>query len=127
MKKFTDFAEERVVLDGPKIIPTNTAPEFTAAETQDMSMAVLDIEKVARLTGGFLVDGVLFDSDVNAEIRYMQLQGKFAADPTYSVPWKAANNVWVTMDLALFQTVIAAFEANLTGVYTWLAAEQAKL
>ena len=127
MKKFTDFAEDRVVLDGPKIIPTNTAPEFTAAEIQDIAMAALDVEKVLRLTGGFLVDGVLFDSDVNAEIRYMQLQGKFTADPTYSVLWKAANNVWVTMDLALFQTVIAAFEANLTGVYTWLAAEQAKL
>jgi len=77
-----------------------------------------------KLSAGFEVDGVLFDSDNTAELRYLQLATKFSDDPDYSVQWKASNNVWVTMDKALFDQVMVAFETHISDVYTWLKSEQ---
>ena len=77
-----------------------------------------------KLSAGFEVDGVLFDSDNTAELRYLQLATKFSDDPDYSVQWKASNNVWVTMNKTLFEEVITSFESHISNVYTWLKSEQ---
>jgi hypothetical protein len=86
-----------------------------------------DAKKKQMLNAGFTVNDLLFDSDTTAELRYLQLATKFQADQIYSTQWKAANNVWVTMDYALFQQVKAAFEAHIQSVYTWLAIKQAEI
>jgi len=96
-------------------------------DEKDKKLAELDVEKRKRLNAGFYVDGVLFDSDNPAELRYTQLALKFASNPEYTTQWKAANNIWVTMDAVLFTQIQTAFEAHIAGVYEWLGTEQAKL
>jgi len=122
-EKMDESGETRAVFDYDyvEVKDTNESTAISAL------LSLLDIEKKLRLVAGFEVNGTLFDSDMPAEIRYMQLNTKFQSDPTYSTPWKAANNVWVTMDLVLYQSVIAVFETHISDIYTWLATEQAKL
>lgn len=106
-------------------IAANTAE--VVEPTKEELLAALDVEKTKRLEAGFTVNDILFDSDTKAEMRYMQLATKFEADPTYVQRWKAANNVWVDIDASLFSQIITAFEAHISGVYTWLEVEQEKL
>jgi hypothetical protein len=86
-----------------------------------------DEKKRVMLNCGFEHNGVTYDSDINAEVRYGQLAMKFQSDPTYSTQWKASGNTWVSMDATLFQQVSIAGEAHISGVYTWLAGVQAQI
>jgi hypothetical protein len=106
--------------------------EDTAANRRTISstqaeLDYLNLLKKERLEAGFEVDGVLFDSDTTAELRYVQLSTKFQSDPTYSVDWKASEGTWVTMNATLFASVLAAFEAHIAATYAWLKVEQDKI
>ncbi len=135
--------EEEELTVFPKVLYQLDALPFTLSGTERASLiehydqgsvkgtaellADLDTEKRKRLEAGFTVDGVLYDSDSKAEIRYIQLAIKFQAEPTFTKRWKAANNVWVDLDSALFAQVQAAFETHISDVYDWLETEQNKL
>ena len=93
----------------------------------EVAESLLNQEKKERLDAGFMVNGVLFDSDSNARLAYAELAMKFRADPSYTIRWKASSGVWVDMDYELFQAVYAAGEVHISSVFEWLEIEQAKL
>jgi len=106
---------------------SNTFAPMSLDKVKSIKLSDADTKKKQLLNAGFEVNGILFDSDINAEIRYTQLALQFSSDPTYSTPWKAANNEWVTMDAILIGQVQAAFKAHLDSVYGWLAGKQQEI
>lgn len=80
--------------------------------------------KNATLDGGFIHDGVLFDSDSKARLAYLELSLKLGQDAAYSTPWKASAGQWVTMDAALFAALQPAYEAHIAGCFAWQAARE---
>ena len=81
--------------------------------------------KNLALDGGFVHDGVMFDSDIKARAAYLELAYKFGQDPLYvKEGWKASTGVWVTMDAALFAALQPAYEAHIQGCFAWQAARE---
>ena len=80
--------------------------------------------KNAALDSGFMLDGVLYDSDSKARLAYLELSLKLGQDPAYSTPWKASTGVWVTMDAALFEALQPAYEAHIQSCFAWQAARE---
>lgn len=87
----------------------------------------IQAEKVRARDAGFLVDGVLFDSDQSARISYAELAPRLSSDPTFTTPWKASAGVWVTMDAALFARVQAAGTAHIRAAFAWQEARDAEV
>ena len=101
--------------------------DIPAATLLGRALEALDVEKKTRLDAGFDVEGTWFDYDINARVAYRELASELIIDPTYTTPWKASPNAWVTMDAALFETVRLAGKVHIAGVFAWLASEQSKL
>lgn len=80
--------------------------------------------KNTYLDGGFLHNGVLFDSDIKARLAYLEFAHKLATSPLYSTPWKASTGQWVTMDAALFTALQQAYEAHISACFAWQAARE---
>lgn len=85
-------------------------------------VAVKENRKKA-LDAGFLVDGVLWDSDINARVAYQEVGTVFAADSGYEVLWKTSGTNWVTLDSSLYSKVVAAGQQHIADCFAW---EQAK-
>lgn len=102
-------------------------PILQATPWRAQLQEAIQAKKIDKRDGGFTVDGVLFDSDTNANMAYLNFNAKLATDPQFSTPWKASDNTWVTMDAALFAKVSAAFEANNQGAFLWQAQMSAAL
>lgn len=83
-----------------------------------------DAKKKTLLDGGFTLNGITFDSDINARMAYAELGMRISQDPTYSTPWKASAGQWVTMNATLYQQIASAGEAHIGGVFAWLAGVQ---
>lgn len=82
-------------------------------------------EKMKVRSEGILVDGVLFDTDSEARLSYLELMIKLMMDPEYSVAdWKASDGVWVTMDNTLFQKIVLAWEQKLTSVFSFVKSKE---
>lgn len=90
-------------------------------------LAAIQAEKVRARDAGFEVNGVLFDSDSEARVAYLELAGKLAANPGYSTSWKASAGLWVDMDAALYAQVAAAGEAHISAVFGWQASREAEV
>jgi hypothetical protein len=89
---------------------------------------IVQAEKFRVRDAGFLVDGVLFDSDQGARLAYLEFAMELASDPSYSNPhWKASPGIWVTMNAELFASVRSAGEAHMTAAFDWQAARDAEL
>lgn len=80
--------------------------------------------KSAALDGGFVHNGILFDSDSKARLAYLEFGFKLASTPAYSTPWKASTGQWVQMDAALFAALQPAYEAHIQGCFAWQAARE---
>lgn len=103
--------------------------DYVAQEVEEYNEAkdALDIKKRERRDGGFLVEGMMFDSDNNARIAYQELAMTLSADPTFSTEWKASNGDWVTMDVAMFQKVVAAGSKHIADTFSWYKTELEKI
>lgn len=99
--------------------------EVTAAA--QAKAAAVQAEKVRARDAGFLVDGVLFDSDQSARISYAELALRLASDPTFVTPWKASAGAWVTMDATKYAQVAATGGAHIQAVFAWQAARDAEI
>ncbi|MFV0422271.1 DUF4376 domain-containing protein [Oleidesulfovibrio sp.] len=96
--------------------------------SRTMLLQQISMEKNRRRDSGFMVDGLLWDSDYNARIAYAEVAQRFAADPAYIVPqWKASAGKWVQLDAALFASVQAAGEMHIATVFTWQKAKEEEL
>lgn len=90
-------------------------------------MAAIQAGKNAARDRGFTLDGVLYDTDAEARLAYLEIATKLGQDPTYSTPWKASAGAWVTMDAALFAALQPAYEAHIQACFAWQAAREQEL
>jgi hypothetical protein len=101
-------------------------PEFEPglADLKAAKLSAIQAGKNAARDGGFVHEGVLFDSDSGARLAYLELSTKLLQTPAYSTPWKASTGVWVTMDAALFLALQPAYEAHISACFAWQAARE---
>ena len=97
------------------------------APTAEQKQFALNQEKKQKLNSGFYIDDILFDSDTNARLAYAELRLKISRDPAYTVPWKASEGNWVTMNAALLDQIESAGEEHIANVFAWLQSELNKL
>ena len=82
----------------------------------------IQLKKNELRDAGFLVDGILFDSDLPARTAYNEIALKFMADPSFiKRDWKASTGVWVDMNFTLFQKLITQGEIHLESCFMWQA------
>ena len=96
----------------------------TLADAKAAKLAAIHAEKNRARDGGFIVDGVLFDSDLPARTSYAELAIAMQTDPTLTTRWKASDGVWVDMTSALFQQVYAAGRAHIEACFAWQEAKE---
>ena len=101
---------------------TNKMNELKASKLQ-----AVQAEKVRVRDGGFLVAGVLFDSDISARTSYQELALRLSQNPAFETQWKASQGQWVTMDAALYAQVMTAGEAHMAAVFAWQAAKEVEI
>ena len=94
------------------------------ADTKAAKLAAIHAEKNRARDGGFVVDGVLFDSDLPARTSYAELAIAMQTDPTLTMRWKASDGVWVDMTSVLFQQVYAAGRAHIEACFAWQEAKE---
>ncbi len=91
-------------------------------------LAAIRAEKIRARDGGVLVGTTLFDSDGPARIAYAELALRLAANPAYVVDdWKASEGVWVRMDGEMFGALMAAGEAKLTAIFSWVRQKEEEI
>ena len=106
---------------------TFSPPQVDIAALAQAKLAAINEDKNAALDGGFVHDGVLYDSDAKARLAYLELAVKLGQNPEYSTHWKASTGQWVTMDAALFAVIQPAYEAHIAGCFAWQAAREAEV
>ena len=79
------------------------------------------------LDGGFVHDGILWDSDGNARIAYAELAMRYQYDPTFATTWKASDGYWVEMTPTLFQAVYAAGSEHVQKCFAWQAQKEEEI
>jgi len=104
------------------VIPAPTLADVLAVKT-----SAIQAEKCRVRDAGFLVDGVLFDSDQAAQISYLELAAELAADASYTVPWKASELTWVTMTAAMYAKVKSTGTEHIRACFAWQKARDAEL
>lgn len=102
-----------------KIHRTYPNPILQAAPWRQQLTNAIQVKKVTKRDGGFLVDGVLFDSDAGANIAYLNFGVLLQQAPSTVQRWKTSGNTWVDMDAALFTKVSAGFATNLRAAFAW--------
>lgn len=108
------------------VAPPEPSPP-TLEELRAEKEAALAVEKRRVKDGGFMVDGVLFDSDAAARTAYLEFNAFLAIDPTYSEEWKASGDTWVTLDATLFAKIVEASKQHTSSVFAWLKQQQTAL
>ena len=106
------------------IVRTAEEESKRLADTKAAKLAAIHAEKNRARDGGFIVDGVLFDSDLPARTSYAELAIAIQQDPTPTTRWKASDGVWVDMDATLFQKVYAAGRAHIEACFAWQEAKE---
>lgn len=110
-----------------EVEPEPEEPEKTINQIANEKRYAVQAEKCRVRDAGTMVNGVLFDTDLSARIAYMELFTQFAAEPTFTVAWKASNGNWVTMTAALYQQVMAAGKARIQAAFAWQAGKDAEI
>lgn len=106
---------------------TAPPPPPTLEQAKAAKLAAIHAEKNRIRDAGFLVDGVLFDSDLPARTSYAELAIALQQDPSLTLRWKASPGVWVTMDAALFAKVYATGRKHLEACFAWQEAQEQAL
>ena len=96
-------------------------PSPSLSDTKTAKLHRINAAKNTHLDGGFLHNGVLFDSDSKARLAYLEFAHKLSTQATYSTPWKASTGQWVTMDATLFAALQPAYEAHISACFAWQA------
>ena len=103
----------------------SSLPTPSLSDTKTAKLHRINDAKNTYLDGGFLHNGVLFDSDIKARAAYLELAYKFGQDPMYVKDgWKASTGVWVTMDAALFAALQPDYEAHIDWCFVWQKAKE---
>jgi hypothetical protein len=124
---YTATAWEEVDVDGVVVKRPKAIASKPLDELRERKRAEIQAEKKRVRDGGFLVDGVLFNSDAHARTAYLELANELQADPAYTTRWKASDGVWVDMDVFMYGGVKAAGKALIQDVFAWQAAKEQEL
>jgi len=113
----------------PEVIPeSNSIIVLSPVDVLvEQKRADIRAEKYKIRDSGVLVNGILFDTDLEARISYVELGQRFIDDPTITLDWKASGNTWVLMDLALYQEVVTAKDKHIKGVFEWQLAVETEI
>ena len=104
-----------------------TPTEALTKATKEAEGALVKEKKRVR-EEGIVVDGILFDTDIEARVSYIEFMLKLMLDPTYTVTdWKASDGVWVTMNKTLFEKLITVWETRLTSLFSFVKLKDAEL
>jgi len=88
----------------------------------------LQAEKVRRRDAGIVIDGILWDTDANAQIMYTQLMVAMVMDPSlYIDPWKASAGVYTRLDAAKFQQIRTAWTILSSAITATQEAKEAEI
>lgn len=101
-----EFAEQ-VWGSGP--VPTQTAVEYL----KEFMIARVKELRVRAEENGALIDGNLWETSLDAQVKYLGSLSFAVRDPAYSGRWKTINNGYVTLDAAGVYGVCA-------GIMTYL-------
>lgn len=101
-----------------------TPPPVDIAALAQAKLTAINDGKNTALDNGFMLNGILWDSDSKARLAYLELATKMNDDPTYTTYWKASTGSWVNMTAELFAQVKAAYEAHIQGCFAWQAARE---
>lgn len=122
-----DDAYERVMAEAGDAFTAPPKPPVNLDDVVATKMAAIQAEKCRARDAGFLVDGVMFDSDQSARTSYLELAVRLQSSPALQVPWKASAGVWVDMNADLYAKVDAAGTAHIQAVFSWQAARDAEV
>ncbi len=123
-----DYSGPEVYIDAPDGFTPSDMDRFTVQNGEVVGPSKVE-EKLQRindakntaLDGGFMLNGILWDSDAKARLAYLELVTKLNDGPTYTTYWKASSGNWVNMTAELFQQVKAAYEAHVNACFMWQA------
>jgi hypothetical protein len=86
-------------------------------EAKNKKHSDLQVEKVRRRDAGITIEGVLWDTDSNAQVMYTQVAFELASNPAMVVDdWKASNGIYTKMDAATFAKIRTAWAAHCTSI-----------
>jgi hypothetical protein len=114
---YTAWESARAAADAPP-------PPPTLEQAKAAKLATIHSEKNRARDGGFMVGGVLYDSDLPARTSYAELAIAMQTDPDLTTRWKASDGVWVDMTSALFGQVYAAGRAHIEACFAWQEARE---
>jgi hypothetical protein len=104
--------------------PLDPEYEPSLEEVKSAKLERINDAKNVALDGGFVHEGVLFDSDSKARLAYLEFAFKLGQSPEYSTAWKASTGQWVAMNAALFTALQSSYEAHIQGCFAWQAARE---
>lgn len=110
----------RDVADAPPLEPT-------PAQRRAALLAAIAARKNSFRDGGFVLNGIRWDSDPSARLAYAELAQRLASAPAFTTRWKASEGQWVDLTAALFQSVYTAGAAHIAVAFAWQEAEEARL
>lgn len=99
---------------------TSTDEPATALDT--LKAYMVDCTQTARQTAeekGVMVDGNVFSTDINSQVKYIGILIYAAMNRDYSGTWKTANNGFVTLDAAGVSVMCACVMAYIQMCFGW--------
>lgn len=100
---------------------------FDLANAQADIKVAIHTEKKRSRDGGVEVDGILFDTDINAQVMYRGFKDEVVKDPFYTVDkWRASSEGgFVVMTAELLDKIQAAGKQLFTNVFAWQSRQEA--
>ena len=113
---YTSQPDRYELLDGQYVEVADYAAHMLEAAKQRKRIE-LQTEKVRRRDAGLTIDGILWDTDANAQVMYTQFAVELLSNPSVVVAdWKASSGVFAPMDAATFQRIRAAWADHCTSI-----------
>ena len=102
-------------------------PALSLENRKIKKLQELKNKKKIMLEQGFTVDGVLFDSDINARIAYHDFESLLRVQDTFKIDWKASNTEWVVMDKVLFEKIKVTLTEHMQNIFAWCKTKQEEI
>jgi hypothetical protein len=130
-QEYRDFHEEQgefCIWYTGDITESTISNETLLNYYKDAKKVKLQSVKKELVNSGVIVNDVLFDTDSNARLSYMEFKNQLVDDPVFTVDkWKASVGQWVTMTEDLCNAVITAGKAQMTSIFDWQGAQESAI
>lgn len=91
-------------------------------------ISTLRTQKLILRDGGITVNGIKFDTDLEARMAYQDLNMEFQLDSTFTVEnWKASAGVWITMTKDIFDAYCVAWKQHLSDIFTYVKTKETEI